>query len=217
MAHPRTDDRVTAPSRLDAFLPQPAHRSRFHTDVAASFEQTWAAMWAITPRDLPVTRALSAARAAPGRLLGSGHGGPADAPDRPVVEQFVAAGFGILDEDSPRTLVVGAAAQPWRLRGGSRVHLSSPGEFLAFDRPEHVRIALSFELVTSPDGRTRLATETRVTPTDAAAARAFGRYWTVIRLGGHAIRLDLLRGIRHLAEDMARGDGAAVRSDPPPR
>lgn len=191
---------MTNDAPLDAFLPGPAYRTRFDTDVAASVEETWTAMRTITPRELPVTRTLAALRSAPGRLLRSGHGGPADAPDRPVVEQFVEAGFGVLYEDTPRVLVVGTAAQPWRLRGGARLRLAGPGEFVAFDRPDHVRIALSFELTSQADGRTRLAAETRVTPTDAGAARAFGRYWTLIRCGGNAIRLELLRGIRRRAE-----------------
>lgn len=208
---------MTVPGPLDAFLPQPTHRTRFHVDVAAPAERTWAAMRAITPRDLPVTRTLSAVRAVPGRLLGGGHGGPADSPDRPVVEQFVAAGFGILEEDAPRTLLVGAGGRPWRLRGGSRVHLPGPGDFVAFDRPGHVLIALSFELASLPDDRTRLSTETRVKPTDDAAARAFGRYWAVIRLGGNVIRLELLRGIRRLAEDTVRSDGSLAGSGHPSR
>ena len=87
--------------------------------------------------------------------------------------------------------------------GGERVRLAGPEVFRAFDQPGHVRIALSFELTRRRDGTTRLATETRVAPTDLAAARAFGRYWHVIRLGGAAIRLDLLRGIRRRAERAA--------------
>jgi hypothetical protein len=90
---------VAAP--LDAFLPQPAHRSRYETRVAASAEATWAAMLAVTPRELPLTRVLAGVRAAPGRLLGGGHGGPADLPEEPVVAQFVAAGFGVLHETAP--------------------------------------------------------------------------------------------------------------------
>lgn len=189
---------VTAP--LDAFLPRPAQRTRFELDVAASPEATWGAMRALTPSELPVTRALTALRSAPGRLLSGGHGGPADTPDRPLVEQFVEAGFGVLYEDRPWTLVVGAAGQPWRLRGGERHRLAGPEAFAAFDRPANVRMALSFELTLGDDGGTRLATETRVAPTDAAAARAFGRYWMAIKLGGGAIRLELLRGIRRRAE-----------------
>lgn len=97
------------------------------------------------------------------------------------------------------------------------MHLPRPGDFVAFDRPGHVLIALSFELASLPDGRTRLSTETRVKPTDDAAARAFSRYWAVIHLGGNVIRLDLLRGIRPLAENTVRSDRSAASSGQPSR
>ena len=188
---------------LDGFLPAPAHRTRFGTNVNASVEGTWAAALAITPGELPLTRTLSALRSAPAGLLRSGHGGPAEAPHRAIVEQFVAAGFEVLQEDPPQLLIVGVAAQPWRLGGGERVRLAGPEAFRAFDEPGHVRIALSFELTRRRDGTTRLATETRVAPTDLAATRAFGRYSARHPLGGAGIRLELLRGIRRRAERAA--------------
>lgn len=58
--------------------------------------------------------------------------------------------------------------------------------------------ALSFELELSGD-RTRLATETRVQPTDRQAARAFLPYWLVIRAGSGLIRRDLLRAVARRA------------------
>lgn len=81
-----------------------------------------------------------------------------------------------------------------------RLRFAAPEAFVAFDERGHVRIALSFELTPRGDGSTRLATETRVMPSDRDAARAFARYWAIIRLGGDLIRLELLRGIRRRAE-----------------
>lgn len=193
---------------LDAFLPHPAHRTRFATDVAANPANTWAAMLAITPDELPLTRTLSGLRSAPARLSGGGRHGPADARNRPVVEQFVAAGFGVLHEDAPRVLMVGAAAQPWRLRGGARRRFETPEAFVAFDEPGFVRMALSFELTRRGEVGTRLATETRVIPTCPDAARAFARYWTLIRLGSDVIRLELLHGIRRRAEQLGEGSAS---------
>jgi hypothetical protein len=97
--------------------------------------------------------------------------------------------------DAPRLLVAAAARQPWRPRGGPIFSPSSVHEFANFDAPGYARIALSFEL--EQTGRhTTIGTETRVSSTDAAATRAFGRYWAAIRLGSMAIRADVLRGIR---------------------
>src|SRR6478752_7590533 len=68
------------------------------------------------------------------------------------------------------------------------------------DEPGAVRIAMSFELAEAGEGRTRLSTETRVSPTDDAAAGRFRRYWTVVRPGSDVIRLDVLRAVRRRAE-----------------
>jgi len=92
---------------------------------------------------------------------------------RSILEQFHEAGFRVSISDAPWLLVAAAAGQPWRLRGGLTFSPSSVDEFANFDVPGCARIALSFEGET---GRhTTLSTETRVSATDAAAARAFRR------------------------------------------
>jgi hypothetical protein len=93
----------------------------------------------------------------------------------------------------------GAAGQPWRLRGGETADVADLAGFRAFARPGFVLIATSFELEPL-DHETRLSTETRVQPTDSAAARAFRPYWWAIRLGSGLIRRDMLRAVRRAAE-----------------
>jgi len=73
------------------------------------------------------------------------------------------------------------------------------GGFRAFARPGFVLIATSFGLEALGEG-TRLSTETRVQPTDAAAARAFRPYWWAIRGGSGLIRRDILHAVRRRAE-----------------
>ena len=79
-------------------------------------------------------------------------------------------GFSPLTEE-PACVVVGAAARPWSPR-------SRPGPF---DRAGsgQVRVAVSIE-ATAVAGGSLLATETRVAAVDAAARRAFRRYWLVV-------------------------------------
>lgn len=197
---------MTAP--LDAVLPDPSHRTRYEVRVAAPPDATWAAMRAVTPAELPLTRVLTALRAAPARVTGGGHDSAVRAPDRPLVDQFIEAGFGVVCDDAPRLMIVAAALQPWRLRGGTRTPLTSAAQLRAFARPDHVVAVMSFELAPDGVGATRLATETRVEPTDAASARSFARYWTLIRLGSDIIRLDLLYGIRRRAQRTAARGGA---------
>jgi hypothetical protein len=125
-------------------------------------------------------------------------GGGAQA-DRGFVEAFLERGFRELRLDPPRTLVAGAATQSWRLRGGETADVVDLDGFRAFARRGFILIATSFELEELGDG-TRLSSETRVQPTDAAAARAFRPYWWAIRGGSGLIRRDVLHAVRRRAE-----------------
>lgn len=172
---------------LDALLPQFRHREVHAATIAASPEEVWAALHAVTGRELQLTRLLMCIR---------GSGAPGDGV--PFLETM-AQRFSSLVHDAPWTLVTGAAGQPWRLHGGETV-ACTPGVPLArFDRPGYTLLATSFELSRTATG-TRLKTETRIQPADATAARAFRRYWWMIRAGSGVIRRDLLRAVRNRAE-----------------
>jgi hypothetical protein len=180
-------------SPLDRVLPQFAHREVHTLDVRAAPEVVWAALHEVTGKDLPVTRALTALRG-----LGTRGAG------RPLIDRFVAGGFGVVLDEAPRALALAAAGQPWKLRGGERIALPvGDAEVSEFTRPGFVLMAMSFGLVPlggTGAGRTRLSTETRVQPTDARAARSFRPYWLVIRVGSGVIRHELLRAVKRRAE-----------------
>ncbi|MCW3002757.1 MAG: hypothetical protein JWQ20_2055, partial [Conexibacter sp.] len=72
-------------SPLDRVLPQFAHREVHTLDVGASPELVWTALHEVTGNDMPLTRMLVAVR-------GLGARGAA----RPVVDRFVAGGFGVV-------------------------------------------------------------------------------------------------------------------------
>jgi hypothetical protein len=165
--------------------------------MTASAESAWDAIRMLTPRDLTITRTLIALRALPGALFGRGEAHPAAGLDgsRPLVEQFEEAGFRVLVEQRPRLLLAGAAGQPWRLGGGESFSPRTLRELREFGEPGFVKIALTFEVADSGVG-VSVSTETRVEPTDTSAARAFGRYWTVIRLGSQVVRADMLRAVK---------------------
>jgi Protein of unknown function (DUF2867) len=184
---------------LDDVLPVYRHRERHATQIAAPPEAVWSALHAISAGDLRLTRALTSIRALPARLPGgrTPRGGlPAD---RGFIQAFMDRGYRELRADPPRALVAGAAGQPWRLRGGETADVAGRNGLRAFERPGFVLIATSFELEALGD-RTRLSTETRVQPTDAAAARAFRPYWWAIRAGSGLIRRDVLQAVRRRAE-----------------
>lgn len=191
--HPRYGREVAAV--LDDFLPDAPYRTRYATTIATDGEATWRAMRTITARDLALTRILVAVR----RMSLSTLRPDQEETDRPLLETFVERDFTVLREDEPRALVLATTGRPWQLRS----QLSAPAgteDFAAYDEPGAVRIAMSFELAEAGEGRTRLSTETRVSPTDDAAAGRFRRYWTVVRPGSDVIRLDVLRAVRRRAE-----------------
>ncbi|HEY6760110.1 MAG TPA: hypothetical protein VI318_11485 [Baekduia sp.] len=188
-------------SPLDRVLPEFAHAEVHATDVRASPEAVWAALHEVTAGELPLTRVLTTVR-------GLGRGGQ----DRPVLGTFVRRGFAVVIDEAPRALAVAAAGQPWRLRGGETLRLDDPEAVARFDRPGFVVMAMSFGLEPlggHAGGRTRLTTETRVQPTDPAAARSFRPYWLAIRAGSGLIRHDLLRAVRRRAQAQAQAAAGA--------
>lgn len=196
---------------LDDVLPAYRHRERHATQIAAGPEAVWHALHAVSARDLRLTRALTSIRALPARLPGARMPRGGVPADRRLIDAFIERGYRELRLDPPWTLVVGSAAQPWRLRGGETADVVDLDGFRAFARPGFVLIATSFELEALGDG-TRLSTETRVQPTEAAAARAFRPYWWAIRAGSGLIRRDVLHAVRRRAEHDATSAAVATQS-----
>jgi hypothetical protein len=184
---------------FDDVLPVYRHRERHAMQIAAAPEAVWAALHAVSAGELRLTRLLTGVRALPGRLPGRRMPGGGLPADRGFVEAFMERGYRELRVDPPWTLVAGAAGQPWRLRGGETGDVVDLEGLRAFARPGFVLIATSFEIEALGEG-TRLSTETRVQPTDAAAARAFRPYWWAIRAGSGLIRRDVLHAVRRRAE-----------------
>jgi hypothetical protein len=184
---------------LDDVLPVYRHRERHAMQIAAAPDLVWSALHTVSSGDLRLTRVLMSVRALPARLPGGRMPGDGLPADRGFIEAFMEDGFRELCVDPPWTLVAGAAGQPWRLRGEESADVVDLDGFRDFTRAGFVLMATSFELEALSDG-TRLSTETRVQPTDPAAARAFRAYWWAIRAGSGLIRRDMLHAVRRRAE-----------------
>lgn len=172
---------------LNELLPRWHFRERHVRAVAAPPERVWDAIHEVTLGEMPLARLLFRLR------------GMSQAADRPLLEQMLAGGYAWLGEVPGRELAAGVVARMWR-PGGDVQPISGGPEFAAFERPGFAKAAMDFRLLAGEDGGTRLETETRILATDAAARRAFGRYWLVVRPGSGLIRRVWLRAVARRAE-----------------
>lgn len=153
-----------------------------------------------------VVRAVIHARE---RLMRARGGSPW--PSGGVVSQMRSSGWTVLAEVPDRAVVLGTVTQPWR--GDVRFLALPPDEFLAFERPDYVKLAVA--ITTEPLGpdSSLLRVETRVATTDAGARARFRRYWAVFSPGIVLIRRAMLGAVKRDAERRQRGArGAGARS-----
>lgn len=182
---------------LDEVLPVYRHRERHERAIAAPPTDVWGALLEVTAAELPLSRFLMGVRSIPQRL--ARRRAMLDGQlAQPILQTFMRGGFRELHNEPLRLLVAGAAIQPWRLVRGRVADVRDLDGFRAFKEPGFGLAAVSFELAPAGAG-TRLATETRVQPTDPNAARAFLPYWLVIRAGSGLIRRELLRAVARRA------------------
>ena len=178
---------------IDAWMPEFDAVERHDTHVRASPEAVWRAASTLDFARSPVIRTLFALRSLPG-LLSRG-------PRRPALgatlDGLLRSGFVLLGERPGEELLLGLVGRFWRPDGGI-VRLTAE-ELRAFDRPGYAVATWNFTLA-EEGGGARLATETRVRCTDAAARRSFRRYWTVVGPFSGLIRREMLRSIRRAAE-----------------
>ena len=160
---------------------------RHRTWVDASPEVALAAAREVSLADMPLARLLMWIR---------GMRTPAR---RPLWEQLLAGGFVGLGETPGHEVVAGAIGQMWKLSGGHAPNVASAVEFAVFSQPGYAKAAMNLS-VHDVNGRCELVTETRVLATDAAARRAFSRYWLVVRPGSGIIRRVWLRAAKRRAE-----------------
>ncbi|MFH8410201.1 hypothetical protein ACH4FX_36325 [Streptomyces sp. NPDC018019] len=168
--------------------------------VGVEAEAAWDLLHRVTVKDVPMVRALLAARALPARLKRR----HSEADGRtPLLEQLVATGFTPLASERPHHVALGRIGSFWRLVPEYRD--APTGEaFARFAAPGFAKAVLTFELSPCPSG-TRITTTTRVRATDEVARRKFRTYWRLICWAGGAMRHAVLRAVARQAKSMAVG------------
>jgi hypothetical protein len=176
---------------LDRFLPEFDVREHHSIAVDRSPDAVLAETRLLTARDAPLFVVLMALRSVPALLRGRRL-----APGRPMLDEFLRAGFVLLAEADDE-LVLGAVGRFWKPTGQLRP--VPPEEFAGFAEPGWAKAAANFH-VAEAGGHTLLSTETRVLATDERARRSFRRYWRLVYPGSAAIRRAWLRAIKNRAE-----------------
>lgn len=195
-------------SVLDEFIPRPLVRERHEVIVAAPADIVFDTARDFDLLSVPIVRAIFRLRAMLMRA--------AQPPRRwtGLVAETRSLGWGTLVEVPDRLHVAGAVCQPWV---GNVVFTPVPPErFASYSQPDMVKIVWTLEAEPLGAERTRLATETRVEPTDLAARRKFRRYWRKAGMGIVLIRWLGLPGMRREAErrwlEAARRTSHAARA-----
>jgi hypothetical protein len=188
---------------LDRFMPACEVRERHVALVAAPVEDTYAAARALDIHESGLVRAIFR-----GRELMMGARPANGRTHRPLVEETLALGWGLLAEVAGRELVMGAVTRPWE----PVVHFWSlpPDEFASFDRPGYAKIVWNLAAKPVDADHSLFFTETRVATTDAVSRARFRRYWTVMSPGIVLIRRLSLGLVRSDAERRYRERAAAA-------
>lgn len=166
------------------YVTDPVAVATYDTIVRADAATTYAAARGLDVGSSALIRLLLAAR-------GIRTGG------RAGIDDLLRLGFVMLDERPPEAFVLGLVGRFWTPAGGLRTIAAE--KFADFDEPGFAKAAWDF--VVTPDGhRCRLSTTTVVATTDAASARRFARYWTVVGPFSGLMRRRMLTLIRRQAE-----------------
>lgn len=179
-------------NRIDEFMPV-WQFGEFHTiEIAASPTRAFAAMKAVTAREIFLFRTLTWIRRA-GRRSQEGilNAGSKD----PLIDVAMRSGFMRLAEDPPSEIVMGIVlAKP-----AASTAPSTPALFRETLPPDCTVGAMNFLVTPTASGGSIVSTETRVFANSPRRRRAFGRYWLMIYPGSALIRLMWLRAIKRRA------------------
>jgi hypothetical protein len=175
---------------IDQFIPHYEFSERHRKVIDAPPEEVRSAVAAWRPEDSTLWSWLV-------RLRGLGK------PAGSLREWAEAAGFLCL-ADTPDEVVHGIIGRFWAIR--ERQALVRPktiDEFRSFSDPRYAVGAMNITVRPRRDGRTRLATETRVHALGPESRRRFRLYWLVIRPFSGLLRRSMLNGMASMATHRA--------------
>jgi hypothetical protein len=180
---------------IDSFAPNPDEVETHRITIAAHREVVYRALWTADVGGSFVIKLLLLLRSLPGFVA---RGKPLPRSQRITLKNLIESGFGLLAEEAESEVVLGVDGRFWRPTGNL-----SPFRRKDFDGPVPkgtARAVWNFSVNESVDGRTILATETRITCGDAVSRRKFRAYWFFVRPFSGLIRRLMLRRVRKAVE-----------------
>jgi hypothetical protein len=117
-------------------------------------------------------------------------------------------GWGVLQNEPDREIVLGAVTKPWEPNPVFRDLL--PSEFAPFAEPDYVKIAWTLRVDPDEGDACVFRSETRAMATDIDARAKFRRYWALVSPGVAVIRLALIAAVKQEAEARVAGPAAVA-------
>ena len=160
----------------------------------------------VTPKEIPFLFELFLLRGLPSFIIQRKRYKYSINRKSPLLEQFLASGFIVLAEEEGRELVVRGIGQFWKLWGGSFPIITNTQEFLSFNCPNYIKVAINFYLHQDhhDDDYVKVRTETRFYVPDQTILKKFSRYWLLVHIFSAFSRRMWLKAIKYRIENGAR-------------
>lgn len=181
---------------IDTFAPTPDAIERHTTEIAATPEAVYHALWTADLGGSWIVKGLSFVRSIPKLFVSSARRD--HSVSKLTLASIIAAGVGQLAEEPGREVVLGVPGRFWR-----PVKNFLPFSLSYFQGPVPVGMAIAvwnFTVREIANGRTQLSTETRVVCGDPHSRWKFRAYWLLVRPFSGLIRRCMLRAIRRECE-----------------
>jgi hypothetical protein len=180
-------------SPLDRFMPTYEVGERHEIRVSAPAELAYEAARGVDLQRSPMVRAIFRGR----ELLMRAKPAEARHPQS-LVDEVLALGWGVLDEEPGRMIVIGAVTKPWE--ADVRFERVAPERFSTFGERGYAKIAWTILVEPVGPDECLVRTETRVATTDPVSRARFRRYWTAFSPGIVLIRRRILALVKRDAE-----------------
>jgi len=190
IARPANGDTAGNLLTIDDVIPAPGLCEVDTIELALPLDEAWEVVRHADLADSALIRGLFALRTLPSRIGRRAHD-PFTVRIDDLVSTAAHPGFGVLVDDRPREVVVGAIGKVWQA-DIEFVHVADAATYRAFAEPGFARVAWALRLTRLGPDTTQLDFELRVDATDAEAWQRFRHYFRVIGPASRFIRHRLL-------------------------